>query len=175
MLFNVEETFIQKDFLQISELVYTENYFTNRSMPLSFNISELLDDNVVDCNCLDDNGDDTPKYRGVVDGNFYTEYQGSSALLSENIFASKWSVYPIFIKFYDDWKYADDRKYYDDSFSQSLNHGFLNKTFVWILGANFNDTSKIDARKGLKCSEYSCYEKSLENGKICTPGRLTNM
>ena len=105
----------------------------------------------------------------------YTEYRGSSALLSENIFPSKWSVYPIFIKFYDDWKYADDRKYYDDSFSQSLNHGFLNKTFVWILGANFNDTSKIDARKGLKCSEYSCYEKSLENGKICTPGRLTNM
>ena len=102
-------------------------------MPI--NISELLNDTVEE-----------------FDGNFYTEYRGSSAILSENIFALSDSVHYIYRK--------------------ALIEGFLKEKDVWILGANFNDTSKIDARKSLKCGEYSCYEKSLENGKICTPGRL---
>ena len=88
-------------------------------------------------------------------GSFYTEYRGSSALLSENIFASSDSVYYIYKNHYDAW-----------------NKGNLKEEDVWILGANFYDTSKIHGRKGLKCGEYSCYEKSLKNGKICTPGRL---
>ena len=107
-------------------------------MPM--NISELLDETVLE----------------EFNGTFYTEYLGSSAILSENIFAFSDSVHYIYRKLYD--------AYFE---------GLMKEKDVWILGANFNDTLKIDARKSLKCGEYSCYEKSLETGKICTPGRLT--
>ena len=107
-------------------------------MPI--NISELLNHTVGDFN-----------------DSFYTEYQGSSAILSENIFALSDSVHYIYRKLYNAWF-----------------EGFSKEKDVWILGNNFNDTSKIDARKSLKCGEYACYEKSLKNGKICTPGRLTH-
>ena len=72
------------------------------------------------------------------------------ALLSKNIFDSGESLHYIYRDIHDQIEDID----------------------VWILGANFNDTTKIDAKKSLKCGYYTCYEKSLENGKICKPGRF---
>ena len=80
----------------------------------------------------------------------YTKYSESLALLSKNIFDSGESLHYIYRDIHDQIEDID----------------------VWILGANFNDTTKIDAKKSLKCGYYTCYEKSLENGKICKPGRF---
>ena len=43
---------------------------------------------------------------------------------------------------------------------------------LWILGANYNETSRIDVKDDVNCGASSCYEESVENGQICKPGRL---
>ena len=81
---------------------------------------------------------------------FLTEYHGSPALLSEKISASGESVSIIYY-----WlKY--DRKVRN----------------FWILGANYNETSRINVRDDVNCGTISCYEKSVNNGQICKPGRF---
>ena len=43
-------------------------------------------------------------------------------------------------------------------------------TDFWILGNSYNETLKILSKKDKRCSEDSCYDKSLEEGRICHPG-----
>ena len=124
-VFNVEELKIQEDFLQISDLVHTENVFINRSTQSH------------------PTNQSSPE-------EFLTEYHGSPALLSEKISASGQSVYRIYY-----WlKY--DRKVRN----------------FWILGANYNETSRINVRDDVNCGTISCYEKSVKNGQICKSGRF---
>ena len=40
----------------------------------------------------------------------------------------------------------------------------------WILGTDFYDLSKISSKQGVECGEFSCYEKSSREGKICKQG-----
>ena len=44
-----------------------------------------------------------------------------------------------------------------------------NFTDFWILGNSYNVTN-ISAKQGIECGEYSCYDKSSREGKICQPG-----
>ena len=87
---------------------------------------------------------------------FLTEYHGSSALLSEKISASGQSVL--------------DNYYRLIHYSQGSNFsGDLN---FWILGANYNETSRINVKDDVNCGPISCYEESVKNGQICKPGRF---
>ena len=123
---------IQEDFLQISELVFTESISVYRSK--SFGHTKQS----------------SPK-------EFLTRYHGSPALCSEEIFASGQSVLSIYRRL----------KYYN---GQATNY-FAEIDF-WILGANYNETLRIDAEDGVNCGEISCYKKSVENGQICKSGRF---
>ena len=40
----------------------------------------------------------------------------------------------------------------------------------WILGSDFYDVSTISSEKTVNCSEFSCYEKSSSESKICKVG-----
>ena len=131
-LFGVAEFEIQEDFLQISELVYTEKISVNRSTSLE------------------------PKKSFIFNKLLLPKYHGSPALYSEEIFASGLSVLGIY-QFLKNYRL-------DINSSDELD--------FWILGDNYNDTSRIDAEDGVNCGEMSCYEKSVENGKICKSGRF---
>ena len=43
---------------------------------------------------------------------------------------------------------------------------------IWLLGASYNTTRKFEAKNTVKCSDDSCYAKSLDENKICKPGTL---
>ena len=43
---------------------------------------------------------------------------------------------------------------------------------IWLLGASYNTTRKFEAKNTGKCSEDSCYAKSLYENRICKPGTL---
>ena len=47
-----------------------------------------------------------------------------------------------------------------------------NENATWILGANYDRISKFDTEHRSKCGRESCYRKSLNEKKICTPGKL---
>ena len=144
-LFDVEEFKIQEDFLQISELVYTENAFinrptlidsTNRSLSHTYlNVPDITEEEVL-------------FYETVL-----TEYFGRPALLSEKISASRESVLYIYHRL--------------------LN--FTGGLDFWILGASYNDTLRIDGKDDVKCGAHSCYEQSLKSGKICKPGLYSSL
>ena len=126
---------IQEDFLQISELVFTESISVYRSK--SFGHTKQS----------------SPK-------EFLTEYHGSPALCSEEIFASGQSVLSIYQRLNPD-------------IVQATNFFVVyNIIDFWILGANYNDTLRIDEEEGVYCGEISCYKKSVENGQICKSGRF---
>ena len=42
----------------------------------------------------------------------------------------------------------------------------------WILGASYNRTSKIEPAARSKCGGDFCYRKSMDENKICKPGKL---
>ena len=48
----------------------------------------------------------------------------------------------------------------------------LVKKEIWLLGASYNTTGKLESKSSMKCGEDSCYTKSLDNNKICKPGTL---
>ena len=143
VLFDVDTFEIQEDFLQISELVNTEKAFMNRSTP------------------VDSSGQFSPEnYLTDVSGlsykTFFTEYQGSPAILSEKISALGESVLEIYNRL---------------GFYQFSSNVPEEKDF-WILGADYNYISAMDGKNGVKCGASSCYEQSLRSGKICKPGRF---
>ena len=43
---------------------------------------------------------------------------------------------------------------------------------AWVLGANSVDIPRIHSNQRLKCDEYTCYQKSLIEGKICKQGKF---
>ena len=43
---------------------------------------------------------------------------------------------------------------------------------IWLLGASYNTSSKLESKKSMKCGEDFCYKKSLNENKICVPGTL---
>ena len=74
----------------------------------------------------------------------FTEYLSLPALLTEVAHA-----------YADVRSFQYDYEFYFDDF--------------WILGSNY-DFSTISPKQGMECGEYSCYEKSSREGKICQPG-----
>ena len=42
-------------------------------------------------------------------------------------------------------------------------------TDFWILGNSYN-VMNISAKQGIECGDYSCYDKSSREGKICQSG-----
>ena len=47
-----------------------------------------------------------------------------------------------------------------------------NEKEIWLLGASYNTTSKLESKKSIKCGNDFCYKKSLDENKICKPGTL---
>ena len=142
-LFGVDEVKVQEDFLQISELVNTENHFMSRSTT----------------NYLPSENQTT-----LDPEQFFTEYLGGLAFLSE-----KFSAFDIFIlDQYHSLVFDADHSRPLDIDTHFLT--IAEKMGVWILGASYNYTLRIDAKNDLKCGAHSCYEETLKNGKICKPG-----
>ena len=79
------------------------------------------------------------------DENFWTYYQDNLAFLSSE---SPISYYRILDRF-----------------------GFRLEE-AWILGANSVDISRIHSNPELNCDEYTCYQKTLSEGKICKLGKF---
>lgn len=154
-LFEVEEVTIQEDFLQISELVQTEKYFMNRSLPM-----KLIENLTIPTLSIPSS---IYRYLGESHQSFFTEYVDTSALLSENFFSSSRSV-----------MYTAYELTHSPQLLYAPWHDPVKRDF-WILGANFDEISRIDSKKGLKCGAKSCYEMSLESGKICKPGKFFNI
>ena len=146
----MEEFEIQEDFLQISELVDTENGFINRPTPSNSTKRSLSNTYLNVPNVTDD--------VVLFYERFFTEYHGSPAILSEKASASGLSVLAIYFDLAD---YGQE----------SVRIGNLaGEVDFWILGASYYDTLRIDAKNDLKCGAHSCYEQSLKTGKICKPG-----
>ena len=146
----MEEFKIQEDFFHISELVESENAFINRTTQID-SITRSLSNTYLNVPYLTD--EDVLFYE-----RFFTEYLGSPALLSEKLFASRQSVLFVYQALIS-WG------------SMSINNGnFAEEMDFWILGSSYNDTLRIDANDDVKCGAQSCYEQSLESGKICKPG-----
>ena len=57
-----------------------------------------------------------------------------------------------------------------EEFNTVLRSFNLFYTDFWILGNSYNETLKIFSRRDKRCSEDSCYDKSLKEGRICHPG-----
>ena len=147
-IFDVEEFKIQEDFLQISELVYTESVFMNRSTPIDPTNQSLpgISSDTYDNYTTYDPYD--PYER------FLINYHGNPAFLSEKIVASSENELSI---------YRSVLNYRKDSY-------FPENTNLWILGASYDNILKIHAKNDAKCEPFSCYEHSLKSGKICKPG-----
>ena len=95
---------------------------------------------------------------------YVTEYLGSPALLSEpiadiNLFTSAVTVLSL----------LRDLKHTQEHFNR-FNGIIPDNLHFWILGASYNYTLRSDAKRDLKCDSNSCYEQSLQVGKICKPG-----
>lgn len=43
---------------------------------------------------------------------------------------------------------------------------------IWILGASFDSITNIESNTSLMCGGESCFDKSLNERKICKPGSL---
>ena len=156
VLFGVDEFKIQEDFLQISELVDTENHFMSRSTTHT----DLIDNPTV--NYLID----TDSELGFL-LTFFTEYLGSLAIYSETFSAFGESI----LSFYDSFvSQSGSSLLHIISDTQFSTH--LEKMGVWILGASYNYTLRIDAKNNIKCGAHSCYEQTLNSGKICKPGKF---
>ena len=82
----------------------------------------------------------------------FTEYLSLPALLTEVAHAST-EAFNSWYRNVRSFQY-DYESYFDD---------------FWILGSNY-DFSTISPKQGMECGEYSCYEKSSREGKICQPG-----
>ena len=143
----MEEFKIQEDFLQISELVKTENAFIDRSTPIFLTNRSLSENYLFDF---------LPNTLAELYEPFFTEYHGSPALLSEKISASQEIHEILFI--YKQLKYWRD--YYN----------FPEEMDFWILGSSYNNSLRIDPEDDQICGELSCYDQSLKTGKICKPG-----
>ena len=83
-------------------------------------------------------------------GTYIGEYFGVPAILSEEVLSS--GPYTSIYDAFNDVPYRWNR--------------------VWILGASFNKTSQLDSNDKCKCGENSCYGQSLDELKICKPGKL---
>ena len=81
---------------------------------------------------------------------YLTEYQDIPAILSEKFYGVEGakSVHSTYLDFTTIYGITD----------------------VWLLGADYDDILRIDAKRTIKCGEYSCYEKSLKESKIYKPG-----
>ena len=43
---------------------------------------------------------------------------------------------------------------------------------IWLLGASYNSTTKLEKKNTVKCGDNFCYPKSLDENMICKPGTL---
>ena len=96
---------------------------------------------------------------------FFTEYLGSLAIYSETFSAFGESI----LRFYHSFvSHPGASLLHIVCGSQFSTH--IEKMGVWILGASYNYTLRIDAKNDIKCGAHSCYEQTLNSGKICKPG-----
>ena len=130
----------------ISELVQTEENFVNRAMPLNDSMSyEPYDDFFLGNRW----GSWQPGLASTLKRSF-TEYRDLPTLLIDKAYAVDEPFMGIYMDSY--------MGIYLDYFSE-----------FWILGSNYN-VFNISAKHGIECGDYSCYEKSSREGKICQPG-----
>lgn len=92
---------------------------------------------------------------GDFDKIYLTNYHNVTAFLIENVITSEESLSNLYRKI---WNLEE--------FEQKI------QTKKWFLGANNVDVSNINSKKKLRCGQYSCYEKSLREGKICKQGKF---
>ena len=154
----MEEYKIHEDFIQISELVDTENAFINRSPPIDSTNRSFSECTDLILEVPDEKNEEVLFYE-----RFFTEYLGSPALLSEKISASLESVLLVYQSLINCEK-------------KGIRIGdFAGELDFWILGASYNDTLRIDANDDMKCGAHSCYEQILKSGKICKPGFYSSL
>ena len=125
ILFDVDEFEIQEDFLQISELVNTENHFMSRSTTETDLIDYLPWEEMRESEQLS-------HYEPL-----FTEYLGSLAFLSEKFFAFGRSISFI----YHLMVFTVD----NDMWGRHPYWTHPGKMDFWILGASYNYTHSIDA------------------------------
>ena len=83
-------------------------------------------------------------------GTYIGEYNGVSAVLSEEVLN-----FDPYLSIYHAFNYVSAR---------------TNK--IWILGASYYKISHLNSKDEFKCGKNSCYGQSLDELKICKPGKL---
>ena len=142
VLFDVEEFKIYDDFLKLPELVNIEKKFVNRSK-LSAAGTEI--NSTIDI--PDRIKNLIERFAGI------GEYDGGPVLLSEQAFESNYLILDLL----------------NALVCQLRSWGNYE---IWILGSSYDSITNIESNTSIMCGVEPCFDKSLNERKICKPGSL---
>ena len=142
ILFDFEEFKIYDDFLKLPELINIEKKFVNRSK---------LSTAGTDKNSTIDIPDRIKNMIETLPG--IGEYDGGPVLLSEQAFESNYLILDLL----------------NALVCQLRSFGNYE---IWILGSSYDSITNIESNTSIMCGGEPCFDKSLNERKICKPGSL---